>query len=77
MTSKDKDIVVKTDLTFEEAMKALVRADKGKVDKALWRKSNTRLRRGLKSQKPKQKSSQSILGNSKPLSKKYFISFCS
>ena len=34
-TPKNKDIVVKTDLSFDEAMKALVRADKGKVDKAM------------------------------------------
>jgi len=33
--SKNKDIVVKTDLSFDDAMKALVRADKEKVDKAM------------------------------------------
>jgi hypothetical protein len=33
--SSSKDIIVKTDLSFDEAMKALVRADKGEVDKAM------------------------------------------
>ena len=33
--AKSKDITVKTDLSFNEAMSALVRADKSKVDKAM------------------------------------------
>ena len=33
--TKPKDITVKTDLTFDEAMKALVRANPKEVDKAM------------------------------------------
>jgi phage-related minor tail protein len=50
---KYNDIVVKTDLSFEDAMKALVRADKGKVDKAM-EKVKYPTKKGLKSAKKKE-----------------------
>ncbi len=46
-TPKNKDITVKTDLSFEDAMKALVRADKSKVDKAM-EKVKYSTKKGLK-----------------------------
>ena len=50
--SKTKDIVVKIDLSFDDAMKALVRADKGKVDKAM-EKVKYPTKKGLKTAKKK------------------------
>ena len=49
---KTKDIIVKTDLSFDDAMKALVRADKSKVDKAM-EKVKYPTKKGLKAKSDK------------------------
>ena len=50
--TKTKDIIVKTDLSFDDAMKALVRAYKSKVDKAM-EKVKYPTKKGLKAKSDK------------------------